>query len=80
MYFERVEDALVFYVRYVQLAGFNIRRNRSRNNGSVQEVECSASEQYKGGLSPDRTPGKTTKKKKCKAMMCITRSTTLPER
>jgi hypothetical protein len=63
MYFERAEDTLAFYVRYARRAGFNIRRNITKNNGRDQEVECSASEQYKGGPGPDRTRGKTTKKK-----------------
>jgi hypothetical protein len=40
MYFESAEDALAFYVRYTWLAGFDIRRSRTRNNGHVQEVEC----------------------------------------
>jgi hypothetical protein len=66
MYFERVEDVLALYVRYMQLAGFNIRRNRMRNNGRTQEAECSASGQYKGGPGPDRTHGKTIKKKNAK--------------
>jgi hypothetical protein len=79
MYFERVGDALAFYVRYMWLADFNIRRNRSRNNGCAQEVEYSASGQYNGGPGPDRTCGKTTKKK-CKATVCIARSATLPKR
>jgi hypothetical protein len=64
MYFERAEDALAFCVRYTRLAGVDIRRNRSRNNGRAQEVECLAYGQYKGGLDPDRTHGKTTNKKK----------------
>jgi hypothetical protein len=80
MYFESVEDALAFYVRYARLAGFDIRRNRTRNNGHAQQVECSASGQYKGGPSPDRTRGKTTMKNKCKAMVCIARLVTLLER
>jgi hypothetical protein len=80
MYFESAEDALPFYVRYARLAGFNIRRNRTRKNGRAQEVECKASGQYKGGPILNRTHGKTTKKKKCKAMVCIARSATLPER
>jgi hypothetical protein len=80
LYFESAEDVLAFYVRYAWLAGFNIRRNRTRNNGHAQEVECKASGQYKGGSGPDRTCGKTIKKKKCKAMVCIARSATLPER
>jgi hypothetical protein len=78
MYFERAEDALAFYVRYVRLAGFNIRRNKKRNNGRAQEIECLASGQYKGGLGPNRTHGKTTKKK-WQTMVCITRSSTLLE-
>jgi hypothetical protein len=80
MYFERMEDAPAFYVRYARLAGFDIRRNRTRNNGHVQEVECKANRQYKGGPGPDRTHGKTAKKKKCKAKVCITRLATLLER
>jgi hypothetical protein len=60
MYLERVEDTLAFYVRYTRLAGFDIRRNKIRNNGRMQEVECKASGQYKGGPGPDRTGGKTT--------------------
>jgi hypothetical protein len=80
MYFESAQDALAFYIRYARLAGFDIRRNRKRNNGRAQEVECKANGQYKGDPAPDRTCGKTTKKKKCKAMVCIVRSTKLPER
>jgi hypothetical protein len=60
MYLERVEDTLAFYVRYTRLAGFDIKRNKIRNNGRMQEVECKASGQYKGGPGPDRTGGKTT--------------------
>jgi hypothetical protein len=33
MYFESAEDALAFYVTYARLAGFDIRGNRTRNNG-----------------------------------------------
>jgi hypothetical protein len=29
---------LAFYIRYVRLAGFDIRRNRTRNNDCAQEV------------------------------------------
>jgi hypothetical protein len=77
MFFESAENTLAFYIRYARLAGFDIRRNRTRNNGRAQEVECKASGQYKGGLGPDMTHDKTTKKKKkCKAMVCITRSAT----
>jgi hypothetical protein len=72
-----VEDALAFYVTYAWLAGFDIRRNRTRNNGRAREVECKASGEYKGGPGPDRTRAKTTKKRKCKAMVCITRSANL---
>jgi hypothetical protein len=75
MFFESAENVLAFYIRYARLVGFDIRRNRTRNNGRAQEVECKASGQYKGGPGPDRTRDKTTKKKKCKAMMCIARST-----
>jgi hypothetical protein len=63
MYFESAEDALAFYIRYARLAGFDIRRNRTMNNGRAQEVECSTSGEYKGGLGLDRTRGKTIKKK-----------------
>jgi hypothetical protein len=56
------------------IAGFDIRRNRTRNNGRAQEVECKASGQYNGGSGADRTRAKTTKKKKCKTMVCIARS------
>jgi hypothetical protein len=35
LYIESVEDTLAFYVRYVRLAGFDIRRNRTRNNSHV---------------------------------------------
>jgi hypothetical protein len=80
MYFESADGALAFYVRYVWLASFDIRRNRTWNNGHAQEVECKANIQYKRGAGLDRTHGKTTKKKKCKAMVCIVRSTKLPER
>jgi hypothetical protein len=79
MYLESAEDTLSFYVRYAWLAGFIIWRNRTRNNDRVQEIECLVSGQYKGGSGPDMTHGKTTKKKKCKAMVCIVRSATLPE-
>jgi soluble lytic murein transglycosylase-like protein len=74
MFFECAEYTLAFYVRYAQLAGFDIRRNRTRNNGRAQEVECKASGQYNGGSGADRTRAKTTKKKKCKTMVCIARS------
>jgi hypothetical protein len=80
MYFESAEDALSFCVKYARLAGFDIRRNRTRNNSCAQEIECKASGQYKGGPVPDRTRGETINKKKCKAMVCIARSTTLSER
>jgi hypothetical protein len=33
MFFESVDNTLAFYVRYAQLAGFDIRRNSTRNNG-----------------------------------------------
>jgi hypothetical protein len=52
MFFESAEDALAFYVRYARLAGFEVRRDRRRNNGRAQEVECKPSGQYKGGLGP----------------------------
>jgi hypothetical protein len=42
MFFESAEDALAFYVRYAWLAGFDVRRNRTRNNGHAQEVQCKA--------------------------------------
>jgi hypothetical protein len=42
MFFESAENTLAFYVRYARLAGFDIRRNRTRNNGRAQEVECKA--------------------------------------
>jgi hypothetical protein len=74
MFFESAENVLAFYIKYARLAGFDIRRNRIRSNGRAQEVECKASGQYKGGPGPDRTCDKTTKKKKCKAMVCIARS------
>jgi hypothetical protein len=80
MFFENAEYALAFYVRYARLAGFDVRRNRTRNNGHAEEVECKARGQYKGGPSSDRACGKTTKEKKCNAMVCITRSATLPGR
>jgi hypothetical protein len=67
---------LAFYIIYARLAGFDIRRNRTRNNGPAQEVECKASGQYKGGPGQDRTHAKTTKKMKCKAMVCIARLAT----
>jgi soluble lytic murein transglycosylase-like protein len=76
MFFESAENVLAFYIRYAQLAGFDIRRNITRNNDHAQEVECKASGQYNGGPGPDRTRDKTTEKKKCKAMMCIARSAT----
>jgi hypothetical protein len=62
MFFESAENTLAFYIRYARLAGFDIRRNRTRNNGRAQEVECKASGQYKGGPGPDMTRDKTTKK------------------
>jgi hypothetical protein len=80
LFFESAKDTLAFYVRYVRLAGFDVRRNRTRNNGHAPEVECKASGQYKGGPDQDRTRAKTTKKKKCKAMVCIARSATQPGR
>jgi hypothetical protein len=43
MFFESAENVLAFYFRYAWLAGFDIRRNRIRNNGRAQEVECKAS-------------------------------------
>jgi hypothetical protein len=52
MFFESAEDVLAFYVRYARLAGFEVRRDRTRNNGRAQEVECKSSGQYKGGLGP----------------------------
>jgi hypothetical protein len=64
MFFDSAENTLAFYIRYAQLAGFDIRRNRTKNNGSAQEVECKASGQYKGGPGPDRTHDKAIKKKK----------------
>jgi hypothetical protein len=80
MFFESAENALAFYIKYARLADFNIRRNRTRNNDRAQEVECKASGQYKGGPEPDRTHDKTTKKKECKAMVCIARSAMQPGR
>jgi hypothetical protein len=50
MFFESAKDALAFYIRYTWLPGFDIRRNRTRNNGRAQEDECSASREYKGSL------------------------------
>jgi hypothetical protein len=76
IFFESAEDVLAFYVRYAQLACFDVRRNKTRNNGRAQEVECKASGHYKGGPGPDRTCSKTTNKKKYKAMVCIARSAT----
>jgi hypothetical protein len=76
MFFESVENTLTFYIRYARLAGFDIRRNRTRSNGHAQEVECKASGQYNGGPGPDRTRDKTTKKNKYKTMVCIARSAT----
>jgi hypothetical protein len=64
MFFESAEDAFAFYVRYAQLVDFDIRRNKTKNIGCAQEVECKASEKYKGGLGPNRTRAKTIKKKK----------------
>jgi hypothetical protein len=63
MYFESAEDVLAFYVTYTRLAGFDIRRNRTRNNGHAQEVECKASGEYKGSPGPNRTRVKTKKEK-----------------
>jgi hypothetical protein len=80
VYFESAEDTLAFYVTYAWLASFDIRRNRTRNNGRAQEVECKASREYKGGPEPDRTRAKTTKKRKYKAMVCIIRSANPPQR
>jgi hypothetical protein len=80
VYFESAEDMLAFYVTYAWLACFDTRRKRTRNNGRAQEVECKASREYKGGPEPDRTHAKTTKKRKCKAMVCIVRSANLPQR
>ena len=80
MNFHSAEDALAFYITYAQLAGFNIRKNRMRNNGRAQDVECSFSGKYKGGPGPDRQRAKTTKKKNCQAMVKIKRSTTNNER
>jgi hypothetical protein len=68
MFFERVEDALAFYVRYARLADFNMRKNRKRNNDHTQEVKCLVRGEYKGGPGLDRTCGKTTKKK-CQVMV-----------
>jgi hypothetical protein len=47
MYFKSAEGTLAFYVGYARLVGFDIRRNRIRNNSRVQEVKCKASGQYK---------------------------------
>jgi hypothetical protein len=66
MCFESAEDALAFYVRYAQLVGFNMRKNRKRNNDHAQEVECSFNETYKRGPGLDRKHAKTTKKKNAK--------------
>ena len=66
MCFESAEDALAFYATYALLAGFNIRKNRKRNNGRAQEIECSFNGQHTGGPGPDRQRGKTTKKKTVK--------------
>jgi hypothetical protein len=66
MCFESAEDALIFYVKYVQLASFNMRKNIKRNNYHAQELECSFSRTYKGGPGQDRTCGKTTKKTNAK--------------
>jgi hypothetical protein len=74
MFFESAKNVLAFYIRYAWLAGFDIRRNRTRNNDCAQEVECKATGQYKGGSGPDMPRDKTTKKKKCKVMVYIARS------
>ena len=80
MSFDTSDEALRFYRDYVALAGFDVRRNRHRNGGRAQEVECKFSGTYTGGPGPDRERGKTTMKKKCKAMVTIARSKDGPER
>jgi len=80
MTFDSAEDALGFYVTYAQLAGFNMRKNRKRHNDRSQEIECSFGGKYTAGPGPDRERAKTTKRKNCPAMVCITKSATLPIR
>jgi hypothetical protein len=80
MSFDTAEEALRFYRDYASLAGFDVRRNRFRNGGRAQEVECKFSGTYTGGPGPDRSRGKTTMKKQCKAMVTIARLKDGPER
>jgi hypothetical protein len=80
MSFDTSDEALRFYRDYVALAGFNVRRNRHRNGSRAQEVECKFSGTYTGAPGPDRERGKTTMKKKCKAMVTVARSKDGPER
>ena len=80
MSFDTSDEALRFYRDYAALAGFDVRRNMHRDGGHTQEVECKFSGTYTGGPRPDRERGKTTMKKKCKAMVTIARSKDGPER
>lgn len=80
MYFKTAEDALEFYRVYASLAGFGIRRNRKRNGGRAQEVECTFSGAHRNDPGPDRVRDKTTKRKKCRAKVTISRATDEIER
>jgi hypothetical protein len=80
MWFQKAEEALDFWKAYAHLAGFPVRKNRKRNGDRTQEVECSFAGAYTKGPGDDRVREKTTKTKKCKAMVSISRATDGTER
>lgn len=69
MHFDDMDEAFAFYETYAMLAGFNVRKNRKKNNGRAQDFECSFAGKPIDSRGADRLIAKTSKKRDCKAMV-----------
>lgn len=74
MTFESLNDAYHFYKGYSRLAGFNIKKNRTRYNKTGQDFQCSLEGKPSNTPGGDRQRGKTSMRRGCKAMVCARES------
>lgn len=66
-----MDDAFEFYKTYDQLAGFSVKKDRKRCGSRGQDYESSQEGRHTKDPGPNRKRQKTTKRKRCKAMMCV---------
>lgn len=67
--FESMDEAFEFYRSYAQLAGFNVKKNRTRNGRRAQDFHCSFEGKKRNSPGPNRKRARTTMKTGCKAMV-----------